>query len=180
MKICGLAVFKKDSFVGELSSYQSLYYLILSNQFSNSVVNIPSPFNDVEYISINISKAKSNNRVKIVNGSPYINCNINLTTRVLSSSIASNYLTTENIKNIEDYANSYFKAHFLDFLYKTSIDYKSDIVGFGKYAVRNYKDLKEWESIDWLNNYANSFFDVNVDTHVISSYLILGNNISGN
>lgn len=176
MKICGLAVFCNDKFVGELTSSQSLYHLILSNDFSSTTVNIPSPFNDAEYISLYLAKTKSNNKVKISNGSPYITCDISISARVLSSSISANYLNSENIVKLQDYANSFFKAHFLDYLYKTSIQYRSDIVGFGKYAVKNFSNLKEWMEFDWLNNYSNSFFNVNVDTKILSSYLVNGGN----
>ena len=176
MKICGLAVFNNDKFVGELTSAQSLYHLILSNDFSSTIINIPSPFSDIEYVSLYLAKTKSENKVKIVNGSPYITCDISLSARVLSSSIAANYLTNENIMKLQDYTNSYFKSQFLDFLYKTSIEYKSDIVGFGKCAVKNFNNLKEWKEFDWLNKYSNSFFHVNVDTKILSSYLVTGNN----
>lgn len=175
MKTCGLAVFNNDKFVGELTSSQSLYHLILSNNFSSTTINIPSPFSDVEYISLYLAKTKSNNKVKIVNGSPYITCDISLSGRVISSSVSANYLTNENLMKLKDYANSYFKAQFLDYLYKTSIEYKSDIVGFGKSAVKNFSNLKEWKDFDWLNNYSNSFFNVNVDTQILSSYLVIGN-----
>lgn len=176
MKTYGLAVFKNDSFVGELTSSQALYHLIVSGHFKGTTLNIPSPFNDVDYISLYISKAKTKNTVKIVNGSPYIKCNVKFTARVLSSSISANYLTNENIVKIQEYANSYFKANISDYLYKTSIEYKSDIAGFGRYAVRNFSNLEDWKEYDWLNNYQNSFFDVNIDTNISSSYLVIGNN----
>ena len=179
MKICGLAVFCNDKFVGELTSLQSLYHLILSNEFSSTIINIPSPFSDVEYVSLYLTKTKSKNKVKVVNDSPYITCDVSISARVLSSSIASNYLTNENIIKLQDYANSYFKANFLDYLYKTSIEYKSDIVGFGKYAVKNFSNLNDWKNFDWLNNYSNTFFNVTVNTKVLSSYLVTESNKNG-
>lgn len=176
MKIFGLAIFKNDSFVGELTSNQSLFHLIITNKLKGTTINVPSPFNDIDYISMYISKAKSNNEVRIVNGTPFIKCNVKFSTRILSSSIAANYLTNENIEKIEDYSNSYLKSQIEDYLYKTSIEYKADIAGFGKYAIKSFNNLKDWKEYDWLNNYPNSFFDVNVDTNIISSYLVIGNN----
>lgn len=176
MKIFGIAVFKGDTFVGELSSSQTLYHLIISNKFKSSVINIPSPFSDIDYISLYITKATSKNKAIIVNGSPYITCDVKISARVISSSISANYLTNENLKMIQDYANSYFKANIEEYLYKTSVEFRSDIAGLGKYAVRNYKTMDDWQKYNWLENYKNSFFNVNVHTNVISSYLILGNN----
>lgn len=168
----GLAVFKDDILVGELSGLDTIMHLILCNNFKSATVNIPSPFNDTDYISLYITSAKSKNSVKIVNGNPYISCNVDLTTRLLSSSTSSNYLTDENKKILEDYADSYFKAHISDYLYKTSKELKSDICKFGKYAVSKFKTMDSWKSYDWNNKYENSFFTIDVDTKLKSSYLI--------
>ena len=171
----GLAVFNGDSFVGELTSMQTIYHLILSNQLKGTIINIPSPLSDIDYISLNIINAKTKNTVKIINNTPYISCDVNLKTRVISSSISANYLTNENIELLQEYANSYIKSHIQEYLYKTSVEFKSDIVGFGKYAVHNFKTIEEWKNYNWLSNYRNSFFSVNVNTSIISSYLVLGN-----
>ena len=45
----------------------------------------------------------------------------------------------------------------------TSLKYNSDISGFGKYAVKNYLTLDEWQNANWLGNYKNCFFNVNVE-----------------
>lgn len=176
MRTSGLAVFNGTNFVGEISSTQTVYHLVLSNQLSNTIINIPSPFSDIDNISLNIINAKSKNNVKIINNTPYITCNVSFKTRIISSSIASNYLNDENISILENYANSYFKAHLEEYLYKTSVELKSDIVGFGKLAVRNFSTMQDWKDFNWLNSYQNSFFDVNVNSTIISSYLLLGNN----
>lgn len=171
----GLAVFKGDSFVGEISGMETVYHLMVSNQFKSSIINIPSPFADNNYIAIYISNVKSKNKVQIINGSPYISCNITLSARVISSSMANNYLEPENIKLIQDYANSYLKSCIEDYLYKTSIDFNSDIIGFGKYGVHNFRTMQSWNNYNWLEKYKNSFFDVNVNTKIVSSYLVYGN-----
>lgn len=169
----GLAVFNNDMLVGELSNSQTISHLVLSNQLSSTILNIPSPFSDIDVISLNVIKTNSKNNVQIINNTPYITCDVEFKTRIISSSIASNYLTKENIRLLEDYANSYIKAHLEEFLYKTSVEFKSDIVGFGKYAVRSFNTIHEWQNYNWLSKYENSFFEVNVDTTIMSSYLLL-------
>ena len=57
------------------------------------------------------------------------------------------------------------------FLYKTSKDLKSDIIGFGKYAVKDYLTWDEWLSSDWLTNYQNAFFNVEVSININSGDL---------
>ena len=169
----GLAVFSGGTFAGELSPLENVFHLIISNRFDSTILNIPSPFADSEYISLSITSAKSKNKVKIINGSPLISCDVKIDARVLSSTSNSNHLNDKNFWYIEDYANSYFKAELEDYLYKTSVLLHSDIDKFGKYAVKSFSTWNEWEDYNWLNNYSNSFFDVNVNTSIKSSYLIL-------
>ena len=70
--------------------------------------------------------------------------------------------------------NSYLNANITDFLYKTSKELKSDFIGFGRNAVRSFKTMDDWKNYDWLNKYQNSEFNVNVNTTVKSSYLLIG------
>lgn len=45
---------------------------------------------------------------------------------------------------------------------------------FGKHVISNFLTLDEWNNYDWLNNYQNSFFNVNVEVNVTSGYLLMG------
>ena len=65
-----------------------------------------------------------------------------------------------------------WSGQILAYLYKTSKDLKSDIVGIGKKAVTNFLTLQEWNDYDWLSNYQNSFFDVDMKVHVKSGFLL--------
>ena len=111
----------------------------------------------------------------MVNGSPYISCNVFLKANIVSLSSGSDFSKKENLNIISEYANSYLKSHITDFLYKTSKDYDADIVGFGRYLLSNYATLDDWYNVNWQSNYKNSFFDVNVDTTIMNSNLILKN-----
>ena len=171
----GLAVFHNGTFVGELSASETVYHLIVSNDFKTSTISIPSPFDDSDYIALYITNTKSKNKVKFVNGSPYIICNVSLSARIFSSTTNSNYMIEENLSKIEDYANSYFQARLEDYLYKTSVDLQADIAKFGKYAVKSFLTLDNWNNYNWINNYKNSTFKVSVNTNIKSSYLVVGN-----
>ena len=169
----GLAVFKDDKLVGELSGLETIAHLILSNRFQNATVNIPSPFSDSEYISLYIYGASSKNSVQILNSSPYIKCDVNLEMKLLTSSQNANYMTDENKRLIEEYANSYFLAQINNYLYKTSKEFHSDICKFGKYAVKHFMSLDTWKDYDWLNKYQDTFFKATVNSNLSSSYLLM-------
>ena len=170
----GLAIFKDDKLIGEISREETLCYMLVSGKLKDAVINVPSPFEDADYVSLNISSVHSKNKVEIKNGTPFITCNISLSARVLSSTKTSNYLSKENSLALEYATNSYLNANVTDFLYKTSKELKSDFIGFGRNAVRSFKTMDDWKNYDWLNKYQNSEFNVNVNTTVKSSYLLIG------
>lgn len=146
---------------------------MVTNELEECIFSIPSPFDEDVSIDIYITPDRNTkNDVKIVNGAPYISTDVKLNARILSATKNSNYFEKDNLELIEDYANSYIKSELEKYLYKTSKDYKSDIALFGKHAVKYFNTWEEWMEYDWLDNYSNSFFNVNVDVNVISSYLI--------
>ncbi len=175
-QICGLAVFNDGYLVGEMTAMDCLCYLILSGELQNSIVDIPDPYNINKTINLSITQVKKPEiKVKIINGSPYIDCKLNILANILSLTENSDYTSTEKLNTIIQYANSYLKSHITNFLYKTTSNYKSDIVGFGKYAIRKFNTIREWKNYNWQDNYKNSFFSVHVDTNITNSSLIQKN-----
>lgn len=174
VEISGIAVFNADTFVGQLNSIETICHLILSNKLKNCNITIPSPFSDTDTIDLSITLKKSTKiDVKILNGSPFVKTNIYVNARILTMTKDSDYLNSKNLSEIEEYANSYLESQINNYFYKTSKEYKSDILGLGKYVVGDFLTLNEWIEYDWLNQYKNAFFDVNVQTDVKSGYLLL-------
>lgn len=165
----GIAVFNKDVLVGKLNSIETICHLILLNKLETAIISIPSPFNDSNSIDLSISLRKNTKyNVKLINGTPLISLNIYINTEVLNMLDLNN----ENVKEIKKYADSYIKNAINDYLYKTSKEFKSDIIGMGKYVVNNFITWDEWINYNWLNQYENSFFETNVDTNINSDYII--------
>lgn len=109
--------------------------------------------------------------VKLINGTPYIECNISLSADILSLDANANYSTKEAIEIISNYANSYLEKTISAYLYKMAKEYHSDIDDFGKYVIKNYSTWNDWIESDWLANFENAFFSVHVDTNVINGQL---------
>lgn len=176
MQISGLAVFQGGTFIGELDSMHSICHLILTHELQSALISIPDPFNNTEIINLSLMQSSSPNiSVKMVNGSPHISCKIKLKANIVSLSSSSDFSSKEKLDIISDYANSYLESHILDYLYKTSKEYNSDVVGFGKYLFNRYLTLNDWYNQNWNSNYKNAFFDVSVDTTIMNSNLILKN-----
>lgn len=170
----GLAVFSDDKLVGELTAIETLCHQIITNKLQLCNILVPSPFKEGSAISLHLKLYKNTkNKVKLVNGSPFINSKIYLDARVQTLNESSDYLDEKNIALLEEYAESYLKEQINSYLYKVSKEYNADIDGFGKYAVSNFLTWDDWTNYNWLGNYRNSFFDVDVNVRIKSSYIIL-------
>ncbi len=172
VEIMGIAVFNEDKLVGELTGMESLCHLIVTNKFKTATISIPDPLENNSIISLFVhAKRKPEISAKLINGTPYINCKISLSADILSLDNTSNYSTQDALNLISNYANSYLEKDISSYLYKMSKEYNSDIDNFGKYIIKNYTTWDEWIKSDWLSNFKNSFFTVQVDTNIVNGQL---------
>ncbi len=151
---------------------ESLCHLILIDEFETATISIPDPDNQDSILNLFIhSKKDPKISVKLVNGSPFIECNIYLAADILSLDSATKYSTNEDLSIISDYADSYLEKEMSAYLYKMSKEYNADIDNLGKYVIKNYSTWDNWLESDWLSNFENAFFSVNVDVIVQNGQL---------
>ena len=171
----GLAVFKHDKLVGKLTTTETLCNLIVTNKLKNCRLSIPDPEDENKAIDMFLnSETTPKIKVNIINGTPYIHLSVKMNSRVASINQISEYITNERIAKIEDSASYYLKTHLLNYLYKTSKEFNSDISGTGKYALNQFKTNSEFEAYNWLDNYENAFFNVDAKIHIRSNFLLTG------
>lgn len=169
----GLAVFHGDKLVGELTGMEALCHLLVVNKLESATISIPSPFTMDSVINLYIASPKdSKTSVKLVNDTPYIKCDVTITANITSFDDHFDYSNEENLKLIEDYANTYLEQNISSYLYKTSKEYKCDIANLGRHVVSNYLTWEDWINSDWLYNYQNAFFAVKVDSNVRARRII--------
>lgn len=176
IEIMGLAVFKEDKLIGELNGIETISHLLVTGKLKDCNINIVDPFNENSFISLSLNQSKAPKiNVKMVNNSPFVTCDIFLEANILSLNRNSDYSNKENLDIISKYVDSYLENNIDKYLYKTSRDFRSDISGIGRKTLSQYIDLASWEKINWLGNYQNAVFNVNVHTTIKSSSLILKN-----
>ncbi len=170
----GLAVFKDDKLVGELSGIETVCYLILTNKLDNCTISIENPLKNDSTLDLYIYKQKNTKKkVNLINNSPYIDIDASIKVRILSSNKSAEELTNDNINQVKESVNKYLEDEISKFLYKTSQSYNSDICGLGKYAITKFYKNSDWTNYNWLDNYKNSIFNVKVNSSVVSSLLFL-------
>ena len=168
----GIAVFKGDKLVGELSGMESLCHLILVDDFKTATISIPDPYEADSIINLFIhAKKHPKIHVNLLNGTPYIECSLSLSADILSLDANSNYSTPQALDLISNSANSYLEKSISSYLYKMSKEYHSDIDNFGKFVIKNYSCWNDWVESDWLANFENAFFSIHVDTNVSNGQL---------
>jgi len=174
VEVMGLAVFKKDKLVGNLTANQTLSHQLITNELDFSTINITSPFNPNETLDIYISTFKNPKiKVDISSSSPFVQVNLYVAARIVSfNSYEINLLTEDKLNLIQNTVKRHIEKQIYDYLYTTSREYKSDISGFGRYAVKNFRTINDWESYNWLENYQNSTFKVNVDISIKTGNLL--------
>lgn len=168
----GIAIFSKDKLVGELNNLETLCHLIVCNKLDTATITVPNPLEHDKNISLSIRLYnKTSHNVDLVNNYPFISCNIEIAATVSTMDYKIDLSDKENLESIEETLNQYLTENIRDYLYKTSKDFGTDIVGFGKSVVPKYLTWKSWSDSDWLNNYKNAIFKVNVKSTVESGYL---------
>ena len=169
----GIAVFKEDSMVGELTAIETMFHLILTNNFESGIITLSNPLKENSTIDVALYSHKNTSiKTELINNSPFSSIDINLNARLLSVNQNSGDFGTEEIKELESLINSFLQESILNYLYKTSKEFESDIDGIGKSLLTKFKTMDEWNNYDWSNNYKNTFFKVNVSTNVKSSFLL--------
>ncbi|MBQ3415735.1 MAG: Ger(x)C family spore germination C-terminal domain-containing protein [Clostridia bacterium] len=169
----GIAVFKDDKIVGELNALESICFLAIDDSIDRFLISVPDPNNNQNYLDIYLGTyGMPKIKVDTSTNSPYIKIEMDLIGRIYSMSENSDYLNSETMDEISRSCNSYLESSFSNYLYKTSKEFHSDINGFGKKALSNFKNTKDVDDYNWLKNYQNAFFDVKINTSIKSGMLI--------
>lgn len=169
----GVAVFKNDKLVGELNAIETICFLNIRKQVDSFLVSIPNPENSNSKIDIYLTPNSTHNiNVDIVNGSPYIKLKFDFSGKIYSMTKGSEYLSPDVLNSISTACSKYLEQQFNNYLYKTTYTFNSDINGFGVYSLSQFKTSAEFDNYNWLLNYKNSTFDVDINTVMDSGFLL--------
>lgn len=169
----GLAVFKDDKLVGELNAIETICFNTIKRKLDSFLVSIPNPQNSTSKIDIYITPDNANNiNISFINGAPYVKIKLDFSGKIYSMSKGSQYLNTDVLNSISNSCNSYLEKQFSNYLYKTSTVFESDINTFGLYALHKFSTTTDFDNYNWLNNYKNCTFDVEINTVMDSGFLL--------
>jgi len=172
----GIAVFKDDVYIGQLSEIDSICHLVVTNNVDSFVISVPMEQYPDNLIDLNVSPIKSSKiTVDVSSSSPIINISVLCEARILTIDKNANYEDSKVLDEISKNAEEFLKQNMETYLNKTSKEFNSDIAGFFKHATSKFLTIEQWENYNWNEKYQNSQFTVNVNIDVMSSTLFSGN-----
>lgn len=170
-QVMGMAVFEKDKMVGQMGDIETELYNILTGQYKSSYVTYyfsPTPNFPITVLQQQNKRPKI--KVDTTGDIPKIYLNVYLEADFYSST--PEMAVEEHIDEFTTEASDDIKRAIEDFLTKTK-EMKSDIVGFGSYAKRNFFTTKDFDDYNWKEKYPDSIIDVNVDFEVRRTGLVV-------
>ena len=169
----GIAVFKKDTFCGELTAVETICHLLLVNDLDSFIISIESPTSEDTTMELQlVPKKNSKISVSIDDNTPIINIDLNLDADILTLQNNVNYQSEENLEKISNATTEYMKKQINDYLNKTCKEYGVDIDDFYTKALSHFNTISKWEDFNWEDKIKNAKFNVNLDVNVTSSLLI--------
>lgn len=168
----GLAIFKGYKMVGRTSGLETICYNILTNNFEEATIDIYNYQTPHTPLSIRISSLdKTKTKVTLENGKPKITCQININSKILSANKNFDFSTEDARKQIEAEINKFIDQSCTEFLYKTSQEYNSDIIGFKGHFNQNFLTQDKLNQYNWNELYKEATFEVTCTNHLLSGFL---------
>ncbi len=168
----GAAVFKEDRMIDTLNDIECKIYNIINGTYKNGYTVIYSKYTPSSPITILlVQKKKPSIIVNVENDIPQINIKLYLNGDFISTAYED--MIEDNVDGFEAETQKYIEDAVLTFLYKTSKEYDSDILGFASYAKRSFLTYKELNNYNWEGKYKDAQFNVTVDFNIERTGLII-------
>lgn len=167
IELAGMAVFDGDKMVGKLDNYESSYFLILLGQFPAGKWT----FEDKKAPNKIIVADLRNGRVPKVNvrfekGIPVIDMKVAVEADIESIQSRIHY---EHINRVQE-LNKLIKEALVEgtnkLINRTQKEFKSDVIGFGRWVAASFPTIQEWEAYNWLSKYPTAKINISYDVNV--------------
>lgn len=169
----GLAVFNKDKYIGNLSAIETLCYTLIEEEVDNFSVCIEHPTNPDKKIDVSVSSLEPNNvKVDISKDNPIITIKLNLTAKALTGQNSLDFSDKDTLNSVNSALKEFLTSKMKNFLYKTSKEYGCDINGFYRLVKQKFLTIPEYDNYNWEEMYKKADFNVEIDSDVISSFLV--------
>ena len=172
----GIAVFNNDTFIGELSSKESMYHLLVTNNVDSFEISVPIENYDKNILNFRISPYKSSKiSVDTSSETPKIHLEFFCEAHVLSIESKKDYGDIDFINTTRPIIENYIKENISSYLDRTSKEFQVDIANFYAVARSNFLTIPEWNNYKWNEKYKNANFSIDVNVNLNSQLLYIEN-----
>lgn len=171
----GIAVFKEDQYIGQLSELESICHLLITDNVDSFIISIPMENYPDNLLDLNVSPVRNTSiKVNTTSNAPEISVSVYCEAKILTVGENSDYSNSEVLKKLSANGEKYLKENIENYLTKTSKELDADIANFSQHAISKFITLNQWDNYDWASKYKNANFNVKVDFNVTSSLLFSG------
>ena len=171
----GLAVLRDAAYVGDLTAGDTLCHTLISGEVNSFLIGIDDKEYYEKYIDISLFENTSPKITVDVSGeNPKIKVEIMLTGRIDGIKSDINYSDDNaelDLDNLSSSVSKCLEKYILEYLKKTTSEFKCDIDLFYTHAKRNFLTIEDWKNYEWSKKYLNSEFEVSVNAHIYQSLL---------
>lgn len=171
-RITGAAVFKGTRLVGWLDREETRGFNWIMGKVQSGIIVIERPDVKGKYMSIEITNAKSEMKVELVEGKPQVALKVRVRANIGDIQAMLDFDGTEAVVDSIQRRMARVIAHEIDVVIKKAQhEYASDIFGFGRAIYRRYP--KKWWDLreDWNDR---GFKDLKVNVEVIAKIHHIG------
>jgi len=165
IKYEGLAAFRDDKLVGYMDGTEARVYNMITNDFTTSLVSLPSGNDDIVAA---VQKTKSDIKTNIQNEQASIDVKIKAELSIIQAgNPVVDVSNSETLKMIKQGFNKKLETQITQSIEKAQQEFQSDIFGFGCFAHTQHP--KEWKTIKgkWDDLFAKAKVNVTVESSII-------------
>lgn len=171
IQVAGMAIFDRDTKIAEIGDIKTEIFNIITGEYQSSFVSYyfsKTPESPVTVMQLQKKKPKIS--VDTKTSVPKIDMTVYIEGD-FSSGKAEEIIESE-LEAFSREAAGEIKREAESFFEETKA-LGTDVVGFGSYAKRNFKTIKDFDRYDWKNAYKNAEINVNVEFSVRRTGLIV-------
>lgn len=170
IQVAGMAVFEDGKKTAEIGDIKTEIFNVLTGEYQSSYVSYFWEKADTPVTVTQMQKKKPKIKVSTQSEIPKISITVYLEAELLSGT--QNGIIEDELEAFSKEAGTEIKRQAEEFLYETKV-LGTDVTGFGSYAKRNFKNIKEFRKYNWKEKYRNAEIDVKVQFSVRRTGLVV-------
>lgn len=162
VELLGAAAFRGSQMVGVLTGEETRYMLMLQDQFRRAYTTFQDPEEPSRFVSVLLSRGRPTQFALDLSGDrPRITGRITLEAELVAIQSGVDYSEPEKQPVLEQAIAQQIKTALQAMVARTQ-SWETDVVGFGRHAVRHFASVEAWERYDWPTKFPKATIDIDV------------------